>query len=209
MPRLELLAEQDIMSWLHSTHVFQEIYVKCKNKNEVLKSSKYISLFEPHQSIKFSCKILEALKQSACSPVSCKPTWCTLFHVVTCEYRAWNAGIIPFVLRVQQRAFWYLIYPNTLWYLPQHGIVGVRIGNNHFKFLHSASITLTSLPFLARDFMCTQRFRKKNSYPNQITCFKLFSLTVFQSLFLLFAASKIMLREHICLSLISDFVICM
>ena len=33
--------------------------VKCKNKNflEVLKSSKYISLFEPRQSAKFSCKI--------------------------------------------------------------------------------------------------------------------------------------------------------
>ena len=33
--------------------------VKCKNKNvlEVLKSSKYISLFEPRQSIKFSCKM--------------------------------------------------------------------------------------------------------------------------------------------------------
>ena len=58
--------------------------VKCKNKNVlgVLKSSKYISLFEPRQSVKFSCKM--PLNESACSPVSCKPTWCILFHVVTC-----------------------------------------------------------------------------------------------------------------------------
>ena len=57
--------------------------------------------------------------------------------MVTCDYRAWNAEIIPFVLRVHQRAFRYLIYPNTLRYLPQHGVVGVRTGNVHFKFLHS------------------------------------------------------------------------
>ena len=38
---------------------------------------------------------------------------------------------------------------------------------------------------------------------------KLFSLKVFQSWFVLFATSKIMLRRHICLSRISDFVIYM
>ena len=42
-------------------------------------------------------------------------------------------------LRVHQRAFQYLIYPNTLRYLPQHGVVGVRTGNilkllGHFYF---------------------------------------------------------------------------
>ena len=41
----------------------------------------------------------------------------------------------------------------------------------------------------------------------KFTAHLLFSLTVFQSLSLLFAASKIMLKGHICLSLVSDFVI--
>ena len=78
----------------------------------------------------------DALKQSACSPKSCKPTWCILFYVVTCDYCARNAEIIPFVVRVHQRAFRYLIYPNTHRYLPQHGVVGVRTGKVHFKFRH-------------------------------------------------------------------------
>ena len=34
--------------------------------------------------------------------VLCKLTLCILFHVVTCDYRAWKAEIIPFVLRVHQ-----------------------------------------------------------------------------------------------------------
>ena len=43
--------------------------VKCKNKNVlgVLKSSKYISLFEPRQSVKFSCKMpLNSLRVRQC-----------------------------------------------------------------------------------------------------------------------------------------------
>ena len=40
--------------------------VKCKNKNvlEVLKSSKYIALFEPRQSIKYSCKMCLVCKRN-------------------------------------------------------------------------------------------------------------------------------------------------
>ena len=55
--------------------------------------------------------------------MSCKPTWCILFYVVTCDYRAWNEEIIPFVLRVHQRTFRYLIYSSNLRYVPQHGVV--------------------------------------------------------------------------------------
>ena len=42
--------------------------VKCKNKNVlgVLKSSKYISLFEPRQSVKFSCMPLNSLRVRQC-----------------------------------------------------------------------------------------------------------------------------------------------
>ena len=48
--------------------------------------------------------------------MSCKPASCILFFMVTCDYSAWNSEIILFILRVHQRAFWYLIYPNTLRY---------------------------------------------------------------------------------------------
>ena len=50
---------------------------------------------------------------------------------------------------------------------------------------------------------------QKISIPPTEGFWKLFSLTVFQSWFLLLATSKIMLRRHICLSRISDFVIYM
>ena len=55
--------EFPVFGWIRH-HVFTTFdarirNLKCKNKNvlEVLKSSKYISLFEPRQSIKFSCKM--------------------------------------------------------------------------------------------------------------------------------------------------------
>ena len=87
---------------------------------------------------------------------------------VTSNYRAWNAEIIPFILRVHQQAFRYLIYLDTLRYLPQHGVVGVRTGNLDVKF--QISLLCSSLQcfhqadlssFLASDFLCTQRFGKK------------------------------------------------
>ena len=64
MPRLGMCSNnlnclQNKTSRLYTTFDARVRNVKCKNKNvlEVLKSSKYISLFEPLQSIKFSCKM--------------------------------------------------------------------------------------------------------------------------------------------------------
>ena len=66
--------------------------VKCKNKNvlDVLKSSKYISLFEPRQAIKFSCKMPE----SSLRVRQCRVSQHSVF------YFTWSrAEIIPFVCR--------------------------------------------------------------------------------------------------------------
>ena len=72
----------------------------------------------------------------------CNMVWNVPTLVRTSDYCAWNAGIIPFVLRVHQRAFRHLIYPNILRYLSQHGVVGVRTGNVHFKFLYFTVVFL-------------------------------------------------------------------
>ena len=115
--------------------------------------------------------------------MSCKPTWCFLFHVVTCDYRAWNAEIIPFVLRVHQRAFRYLIDPNTLRYVPQYGVAGVRT----VTFISNFCISLLCFSlqcfhkthfssFLASDFICSfpliYALRYKCHYTQYILCHK-------------------------------------
>ena len=81
----------------------------------------------------------------------------SISRVVTCDYHAWNAEIIPFVLRIHQRAFRYLIYPNTLRYLPQHGIIAFHCCVS----LYNAFIRLTSLPFWPATSCALRGFGKK------------------------------------------------
>ena len=49
------------------------------------------------------------------------------------DYSTWNLKIVPFVFRVYQRVFIYIVDLNTLRYLSKHRVIKIDPGDIHLK----------------------------------------------------------------------------
>ena len=61
------------------------------------------------------------------------------------DYSTWNLKIVPFVFRVYQRVFFYIVDLYTLRYLSQHHVIKINPGDIHLKLLYFTTVFLSTM----------------------------------------------------------------
>ena len=65
----------------------------------------------------------------------------------------WNLKIVPFVFRVYQRVFIYIVDLYTLRYLSKHRVIKIDPGGNYLKLLYLTTGFLSTMFLQRRSFL--------------------------------------------------------
>ena len=68
------------------------------------------------------------------------------------DYSTWNLKIVPFVFRVYQRVFIYIVALYTLRYLSKHRVIKIDPGDIHLKLLYLTTVFM-SLHLFSTEFV--------------------------------------------------------
>ena len=69
------------------------------------------------------------------------------------DYSTWNLKIVPFVFRVYQRVFIYIVDLYTLRYLSKHRVIKIDPGDIHLKLLYLTTVFLSTMFPQGRSFL--------------------------------------------------------
>ena len=69
------------------------------------------------------------------------------------DYSTWNLKIVPFVFRVYQRVFIYIVDLYTLRYLSKHSVIKIDPGDIHLKLLYLTTVFLSTMFLQGRSFL--------------------------------------------------------
>ena len=69
------------------------------------------------------------------------------------DYSTWNLKIVPFVFRVYQRVFIYIVDLYTLRYLSKHSVIKIDLGDIHLKLLYLTTVFLSTMFPEGRSFL--------------------------------------------------------